>query len=70
MQLLVLLLKKMLFHKIKIFTSLVSQWASITKTYLYNFDPLKPNLYSITGVYRGIQYFSYFCSKSKIVGTL
>ena len=30
----------------------------ITKTYLYNFDPLKPHFYiSKTGVYRGIQYF-------------
>ena len=37
----------------------------ITKTYLYNFDSLKtPLLYSKTGVYRGIQYFSYFCSKT------
>ena len=33
----------------------------ITKTRLYNFDPLKPRLlYSKTGVYRGIHYFSYF----------
>ena len=30
---------------------------SITKTCLYNFDPLKPNLYSKTGVYRGIHNF-------------
>ena len=35
----------------------------ITKTCLYNFDPLKPRfLYCKTGVYRGIHYFSYFCS--------
>ena len=26
-------------------------------------------IYSRTGVYRGIQYFSYFCSKTCIVGT-
>ena len=32
----------------------------ITQTCLYNFDPL---LCSKTGVYRGIHYFSYFCSK-------
>ena len=25
--------------------------------------PLNPLLYSKTGVYRGIHYFSYFCSK-------
>ena len=27
------------------------------------------NLYSKTGVYRGIHYFSYFCSKTKTLGT-
>ena len=38
---------------------------NITKTYLYNFDPLKIQLlYSKTGVYKGIHYFSYFCSKT------
>ena len=37
----------------------------ITKTCLYNFDPLKPHfLYSKTGVYKGILYFSFFCSKT------
>ena len=38
---------------------------NIMKTYLYNVDPFKPHLYiySKTGVYRGIYYFSYFCSK-------
>ena len=37
----------------------------ITKTRLYSFDPLKPHfLYSKTGVYRGIQYFSYVCYKT------
>ena len=42
----------------------------ITKTRLYNFDLLKPHFYIVkTGVYRGIYYFSYFCSKIKIVGT-
>ena len=39
----------------------------ITKTYLYNFGPLKPHfLYSKSGVYRGIHYFSYFCSKHRL----
>ena len=41
--------------------------ASITKTSLYNFDPLKPQFYIVklgfTGV-PGIYYFSYFCSKT------
>ena len=38
---------------------------SITKTSLYNIDPLKPHfIYSKIGVYRGIHYFSYFCSKT------
>ena len=39
----------------------------ITKTYLYNFDPLKPHFYiEKTGVYRGVHYFSYFCSKNRL----
>ena len=37
---------------------------SITKTYLYNFDPLKPHFYIVKRVYRGIHNFSYFCSKT------
>ena len=41
--------------------------AHITKTHLYNYDPLKPHFYiEKTGVYRGIHYFSYFCSKHKL----
>ena len=40
----------------------------ITKTSLYNFDPpLTPLLYSKTGVYRGILYFSYFCSAEAVL---
>ena len=44
-------------------------WASVsycvTKTCLYNFDPLKPHFYIVKlGVYRCIHYFSYFCSKN------
>ena len=39
----------------------------ITKTRLYNFDPLKPHFfYSKTGVYRGKHYFSYFWSKHRL----
>ena len=39
----------------------------ITKTCLYNFDPLKPHFYIVKlGVYRGIHYFSYFCSKHRL----
>ena len=39
----------------------------ITKTYLYKFDPLKPHFYYCkTAVYRGIHYFSYFCSKHRL----
>ena len=45
-------------------------WCYITKTYLCNFDPLKPHFYTEkTGVYWGIHYFSYFCTKTYIVGT-
>ena len=37
----------------------------ITKTYLYNFlPPNTPLLYSKTGVYRDIHYFSFFFSKT------
>ena len=37
----------------------------IMKTYLYKFDPTQiPLLYSKTGVYRGIHYFSYFAKKT------
>ena len=31
--------------------------------------PSTPLLYSKTGVYRGIHYFSYFCSKTYVIGT-
>ena len=34
---------------------------------LYDFDPLKPHFYIVKlGVYRGIHYFSYFCSKHRL----
>ena len=40
---------------------------TITKTCLYNFDPLEPHFYiEKTGVYRGIHYFTYFCSKHRL----
>ena len=39
----------------------------ITKTYLYNFDPLKL-LYIKTGVYRGIHYFFLFLLKNMDCG--
>ena len=35
---------------------------AITKTCLYNIDPLKPHFYIVKLGYRGIRYFSYFCS--------
>ena len=43
---------------------------SITKTYLYNFDPLKPHFYIVKLGFTGVSiiYF-YFCSKTEIVGT-
>ena len=41
------------------------QIVCITKTYLYNDDPLKAHFYIIkTGVYWGIHYFAYFCLKN------
>ena len=39
--------------------------AFITKTCLYNFDPLKPYFYLVKLGFTGEQYFSYFCSKQK-----
>ena len=37
----------------------------ITKTYLYNFGPLKPHFYIVKlGFTGGIHYFCYFCSKT------
>ena len=34
---------------------------SITKTYLYNFDPLKPHFYVVKLGFTGVFFFSYFC---------
>ena len=36
---------------------------------MFFMPPYTPLLYSKTGVYRGIQYFFYFCFKTYIVGT-
>ena len=38
--------------------------SNITKTYLYNFDPLKPHFYIVKLVYRGIHYFFLFLLKN------
>ena len=39
----------------------------ITKTGLYNFDPLEPHFYIVKlGFTRGMRYFSYFCSKHRL----
>ena len=40
----------------------------ITKTYLYNFDPLIPHFYIVKLGFTRIHYFSYFCLKRQIVG--
>ena len=38
---------------------------NITKTYLYNFDPLKPHFYTVKLVFTGVySIFLYFCSKT------
>ena len=45
--------------------SYIASISSITKTYLYNFDPLKnPLSCSKTGIYRGIHYFYLFLLKN------
>ena len=39
----------------------------ITKTYLYNFDPLKPHFYIVKLRFTGVYIiFSYFCSKHRL----
>ena len=47
---------------------LISPWTSWKHAYII-LTPLNPLLYSKTGVHRGINYFSYFCSKTQIMGT-
>ena len=43
---------------------------SITKTCLYNFDPIKPHFYIVKLGFTGVYIiFFYFCSKTQIVGT-
>ena len=37
-----------------------------TKTYLYNFNPLKPHFYIEQLGFTGVHYFSYFCSKHRV----
>ena len=39
---------------------------NITKTCLYNFDPLKPHFYIVKLGFAGVRYFSYFCSKHRL----
>ena len=52
---------------LKVQLTMIHRATYITKTCLYNFDPLKPHFYiEKTGVYRGIHYFSYFCSKHRL----
>ena len=39
----------------------------ITKTYLYNFDPLKPHFYIVKIGFTGVNiFFFYFCSKLRL----
>ena len=39
-------------------------WLCITKTYLYNFDPIKPHFYIVKLGFTGVYIFSYFCSNA------
>ena len=41
----------------------------ITKTYLYNFDPLQPHFYIVKLGFTGVCIIFLFCSKTYIVGT-
>ena len=38
----------------------------ITKTYLYNFDPLKPHFYIVKLGFTGVHYFAYFCKNHRL----
>ena len=51
-------------------TNKYTKYKSITKTRLYNFDPLKPNLYIVKLGFTWVYIiFLYFCPKTYIVGT-
>ena len=45
------------------------QEVNITKTYLYNFDPLKPHFYIVKLGFTVVYIFFVFLLKTKIVGT-
>ena len=56
---------------LSIFTYMFTPYAYITsyitKTYLYDFDPLKPRFYIVKlGFTWGTHYFCYFCSKHRL----
>ena len=53
------------FTRETIFTTSFLHSSTITKTCLCNFDPLKPQLYSKTGIYRGIHYLFLFLLKNQ-----
>ena len=45
----------------------IKWWNIITKTCLYNFDPLKPHFYIVKHGFTGVcTIFSYFCSKHRL----
>ena len=66
-------IRRLLKVKVKdVLFSLQSNWtvskvalSSRKLTYII-LTPLNPTLYTKTGVYRGIHYFSYFCSKHRM----
>ena len=51
------------------FTSYVRHYYCITKTSPYNEHPLTPHFYIAKLGLTGVYIFSYFCSKTLIVGT-
>ena len=52
-------------HMTLLYDLIIVRYVTITKTYLYNFDPLKPHFYIVEMGFKGIYIISfYFCSKT------
>ena len=52
-----------------VYPTMFDLYISITKTCLYNFDPLKTHFYIVKLGFTGVYNIFLFCSKTQIVGT-
>ena len=50
------------------FKNIHCNWVAITKTYLYNFDSLKPHFYMVKQGFTGVSIIFLISQKHKIVG--